>query len=121
MASEDEPVSPDEAVLRLIWVDYFKPDLAACLSDPRDALKVIAAEKRDRYAIALLPVAELSKFALTVQPAKIVEVPGHAVLPELNIVACKANRVVCKTLQKQLAEIASRMVVHRPGSPNQIQ
>lgn len=83
MKSEEDPVTPDESVLRLIWIDYFKPDLAmsvqpgafeprkneidgisvfriACLNDPRDALAVIAEEKREKYAIAVLPVAGLA-------------------------------------------------------------
>ena len=79
-----------------------------------DAVEVIAEEKRDLYAIALLKVADLLALALTVRPAKIDIVPGHAVIPELNIVNCKADRVRCKTLQKQLAEIASRKIIRRP-------
>lgn len=137
--NEDEPVLPDEMVVRLIWCDYFKPGLdlpiqpgafeprknetdgisvfrLACLSDARDALAVIGENKRDKYAIALLPIAELSALGLTIQPAKIAKVSGHAVLPELNMVSCKADRLRCKTLQRQLAEIASRNIVHRPAS-----
>src|SRR5437763_16920 len=111
MKNEDDPISSDEMVIRLIWCDYFKPELnlpiqpgafeprknetdgisffrLACLSDPRDALNVIAEEKRERYAVALLPIAELTALGLTVQPAKIAKVPGHAVVAELNIVNC---------------------------------
>src|ERR1035438_307637 len=103
MKNEDDPVLPDESVLRLIWCDYFKPGLKlpiqsgafephkndtdgisvfrlACLSDPRDALVVIAEDKREKYTIVLLPVAELFALGLTVQPAKIAQVPGHAVV-----------------------------------------
>ena len=138
MRSEDEPVLQDESVGRLIWIDYFKPQLdlivqpgafeprknetdgisvfrLACLSDPRDILAIIAVEKQPKYAIAVLPVVDLSTLGLTVQPAKIETVPGHAVLPELNIVNYQADKPRCKTVQKQLAEIASRNIVHRPA------
>jgi hypothetical protein len=86
----------------------------ACLSEPCDALAVITEEKRGRYAIALLPVAELSALGLTVQPAKIANVPGHAVVSELNSVSCKADKARCKLLQRQMAAIASRNIVHLP-------
>jgi hypothetical protein len=83
LKNEDEPIQPDECVVRLIWQDYFQPELAlpiqpgafeprknetdgisvfrlACLKDARDALAVIAEEKREKYAIAVLSVAEIS-------------------------------------------------------------
>ena len=136
--SEEEPISPDESVLRLIWGDYFKPGLAlsvqpaafephkndtdgisvfrlACLSNPGEALAVIADGKRERYATVSLPIAELAALGLTVRPDKIAKVPGHAVVPELNIESCRADKPRCKTLQKQLAESASRNIVHRPA------
>lgn len=118
--------------------DYFKPGLAltvqpaafephkndtdgisvfrlACLTDPGEALAVIANEKREKYAIASLSIAELTSLGLTVQPDKIAKVPGHAVVSEMNILSCKADKARCKTLQKQLAELASRNIVHRPA------
>jgi hypothetical protein len=139
LKDENEPIQPDESVVRLIWQDFFRPELAlpiqpgafeprknetdgisvfrlACLNDARDALAVIAEEKREKYAIAVVPIAELSALGLTIQPARIAKVPGHAVLLELNIVACKADKARCKTLQKSLAVIASRNILHRPAS-----
>lgn len=139
MRQEDEPVLPEESVLRLIWRDYFRPGLdlevqpaafeprknesdgisvfrLACLDNPSDALAVIAEDKRDKYAIAVLPVAAVLALGLTVNPAKIAAVPGHAVLPELSAPSCKADKARCKTLQKKLAEIASLAIVHRPAT-----
>ncbi len=139
MKQEDEPVEPGETVLRLIWSDFLKPGLdmpvqpgafeprknetdgisvfrAACLADASLTLEVIAEEKRGKYAIASLLVSELSMLGLTVVPARIEKVPGHAVLVELNIVNCKADKPRCRALQKQLAEIASRSIVRLPAS-----
>ncbi|MBI3822719.1 MAG: hypothetical protein HY289_08565 [Planctomycetes bacterium] len=139
MRQEDEPVLPEESVLRLIWRDFFKPDLdlavqpaafeprknevdgisvfrLECVDNPRDVLAVIADEKRDKYAIAVLPVTAIIALGLTVQPSKIAKVSGHAILPELNAVRCKADRARCKAFQKSLAEIASLSIVHRPVS-----
>jgi hypothetical protein len=131
MKSEDEPVTPDELVVRLIWHQFLRPNepvpvqpvafkprddetegisvfRLACLSDPRDALAAMLPEKRDRYAIAVLPVAELLALGLSVKPAKIESVPGHAVIPELNITAVKAGRLWWKELQLKLVELAAK-------------
>lgn len=101
MKNEDDPVLPGEMLVRLVWHDYFKPGLdlsiqpgafeprknetdgislfrLACMADPRDALSVIAEDKREKYAIAMLPAAELAALGLTVQPSKIAKVPGIA-------------------------------------------
>lgn len=137
MKDESDPVTPDEVVVRLIWTFNFKPALsqpvlreafepkghetdgvsvfrAACLSSPEQALDALSPDKRDKYAIALLPVSEIEKLGLTVQPAKIDTVPGHAVLPELNIVAWKADKARWRAIQAQLAAIASGNIVRPP-------
>jgi hypothetical protein len=134
---EKESIQPHESVVRLIWQDYFQPELAmpvqpgafeprknetdgisvfrlACLNDVRDVLAVITEEKREKYAIAALPVAEITALGLTVKPAPIAKVPGHAVLLELNVVTCKADKARCKSMQKSLAVVASRSILHRP-------
>lgn len=125
-------------MVRLVWGDYYKSDLPlpvqpaafeprktetdgisvfrlACLNAPEDALAVIAAEKRARYAIALVPVSEIQALGMSVQPAPIPELPGHAVLPELNVLNAKADKVRWRTVQKQLAAVASRNVI--PPAP----
>ena len=137
MKAEDEPVTPDELVIRLIWKQYYNPDLAlpiqqgafsprpdetdgisifraACVGSPEDVLTVFAADKQDGYAIALLPVSELTTLGLSVQPAKIDAVPGHAVVPELNIVATTAAKPRWRIIQKQLAALANDRIVRPP-------
>jgi hypothetical protein len=106
MKREDEPVTDDEFILRLVWTTRYKPELVqpvvkeafeprksetdgisvfrmSCLLSPEQALNVIAFDKRDRYALVVLPVAEVVKLGLTILPAPIADVPGHAVVPEL--------------------------------------
>jgi hypothetical protein len=70
--------------------------------------------KRDGYAIALLPVSELLNLGLTVLPARIDTVPGHAVLPELNVADWKADKARWRVVQSQLAAIASGNIVRAP-------
>jgi len=137
LKNEADPVTPDEFVLRLIWTTHYKAARevvlreqafeprsnetdgisvfrVACLAIPEDALAVMAPEKRDRYALALLPVSELLLLGLTVQPSPIKSVLGHAVLPELNIVSTKADRPHWRTIQKSLAIIASKYTLRSP-------
>ena len=131
MKDEGLPVSADEFVLRLIWTSFYQPSRVvpvsdrafmprasetdgisvfrvACLNDPMDVLTVIAPEKREKYGLARLAVAELMAIGLSVQPAKIEALPGHAVIPELNFTACTANPVKCLEFQKQIAVLAAR-------------
>ena len=138
MIGEHDPVAPDEVVVRLVWTDYYSAGVvppvlsraflpradetdgisvfrAACLADPADALGVIAEAKRDKYAIALLPVPGLLALVLTVRPAPIAAVPGHAVLPELNVTAVRAGKDRWKAVMAQLAELASANVIRRPA------
>lgn len=134
MKGEGEPVTPDEFVIRLVWGAFLRPGepvpvqpvafkprddetdgisvfRLACLNDPKDALIAMAPEKRDRYAIAMIPVSELLALGLSVMPAKIDTVPGHAVLPELNITAVNANRSWWKVLQLQLVALAAKTLI----------
>lgn len=137
MKGEHEPVTPEEFVIRLIWKSYYDPTQprpiqsggfspkpnetdgisvfrAACVATPEDVLAVFAPEKRDGYAIALLPVAELTALGLTVQTVKIDAVPGHAVLPELNIGASKAAKAKWRDTQKLMAALANIRIVRVP-------
>lgn len=139
MKSENEPVSADEQVLRLIHPIYYKEDLplpiqpeafrpldsgeeglsvfrVACLNDPLDILAVVAEKKRPLYHIARLAFADLKTLGLSVLPDPIPAVPGHAILPELNSLAYRQNKVFWKQVQQRLAELASRDLVHRAGS-----
>lgn len=137
MTPETDPVSPDESVIRLVWTGFYDPALdfpvlpaafrpradeadgisvfrAACVAAPEDVLAVIAAEKRDRYGIVLLRVADLAALELSVHPAPIPTVPGHAVLPELNIVLAKTDRDRCLGIQADLARLAHDRIVRAP-------
>ncbi len=139
MKDEDEPVTPDESVVRLVWGAFLRPGepvpvqpvafkprddetdgisvfRAACLNDPKDALAAMTPDKRARYAIAVIPVAELLALGLSVKPAKIDAVPGHAVIPELNITAVKSDRAWWKVLQLQLVELAAKNLIP-PAEP----
>lgn len=134
MKDENAPVSPDEVVVRLVWTDFYKPNLAvpvrdraflprasddtglsvfrlACLADARDALAAIAPDKRDKYALALIPVAELTALGLSVEPAKIDAAPGHAVIPELNSGLLAADPGKCAEFQHKLAAVAAKNLI----------
>lgn len=134
MKDERAPVSPDEVVVRLIWKDYYRPNEArpvrdraflprpsddtglsvfrlACLGGARDALVVMAPEKRDQYALALLPVADLLALGLSVEPAKIDTVPGHAVIPELNSALATSDAKRCADIQKALVALAAKNLI----------
>lgn len=141
MKDESSPITPDEDVIRLIWEAFYQPDphakisesafkpradetdgisvfRAACLADPRDVLAVMAPERQSKYVLALLPVAEIIALGLTVQPAKIEQVSGHAVIPELNIDAFTADSRSSRVIQKALAAIAARNVIPPAGDAN---
>ena len=84
---------------------------AACLANPQEVLAAMTPEKRGRYVLALLPVAEVLALGLTVEPTKIESVRGHAVLPELTIDFHTSDRMRCREIQRQLAAIASKNVI----------
>lgn len=139
MKAEDEPVSADESVVRLVWHEFLRPGQpvpilpvafkpranefdgisvfrAACLGDPAGALAAVLPEKRGGYAVAVIPLAELASLGLTIRPSKIDRVPGHAVIPELNIVAVDADRTRWKAVQIALAQLAAKRLIP-PASP----
>ena len=138
MKPESEPVSDDELVLRLIWHAFFRPaaDLCvlprafhprddemtgisvyrvACLDRPVDVLAVIAPEKRNSYYLAALAVTDLHALGITVVPDQIPEVPGHALLLEVNSTAIAADKGKWKPILESLARLASRTVIHEPS------
>ena len=137
MKHESEPIAADEMLVRLVWGQYFERKMpcavkeraffpkenetdgisvfrAACLANPEEALAVIAPAKRDLYGIVLLSVADVLNLGLSVQPAPIAELPGHAVLPELNIIAANSDRQGTSNIQQALAKLANRNVIRRP-------
>ena len=137
MKDQHSPITPDEVLLRLIWWMHYKPKApirvrldafepkrdetdgislfrAACLSTPAAALGAFAEDKRELYAIATLLAAEVMSYGVTIEPAPIDAVPGHAVIPELNIVAFQANKQHWRVVMTKLAELASREIIREP-------
>jgi hypothetical protein len=136
--TETAPVAPDELFVRLVWEDRvtdrvpiispnaFEPrkdeteDISlfrlACLADATAALGAIAEEKRDRYALVLVPLSALTEQGLSVRPDPISEVPGHVVVPELNSTDYRANKARFTPMKLRLAEVASANIVCRPGA-----
>lgn len=137
MKHENEPIAADELVVRLIWGQFFEKKSpsavkerafapkdqetdgisvfrASCLTNPEDVLNVITPAKRDLYGVVLLTVADVTDLGLSVQPAPILELPGHAVIPELNIAAANNDRSVTSNLQQALARLANQNVIRRP-------
>jgi len=131
---EAEPVSPDERVVRLIWREFLRPGEIVpiqpvafkpranepegisvfrleCMKDPTEALAVMVPAKRGGYAIAVLAVAELLALGLSVKPAKIDEVPGHALIPELSIAAVQATDANWKAVRIALAQLGSKNLI----------
>ena len=140
MKDEASPVSPDEIVVRLIWKDFYRPGTnetvldrgflprsneragisvfrLACLADPTDALKVMAPEKRGGYAMGLVPVAELTALGLSVEPDKVDEVPGHALIPELSAALFVDDPARCRDLQHRLAVLAAKNLIAPADAP----
>jgi hypothetical protein len=139
MKPETDPIGDEEWLLRLVWEDRFvarqppispnafeprdgrSPDIdgvslfrEACVNDPTDILAVVAPDKQGRYGIVKVPVNMLAGLGLTVRPSKIPEVPGHVVLPELNITAYKADEASFTPIKACLAKTASENIVRRP-------
>ncbi|MBI3821687.1 MAG: hypothetical protein HY289_03295 [Planctomycetes bacterium] len=136
MKAETESISEDEWLIRLVWHDRltnrvpiispnaFEPrDTETdgislyrldCLRDPTDALIPIAEAKRPRYAIVKIPASLLKSLGLTAQPNPRQDVPGHIVIPELNIIDYKRDKARFTPIKLRLAEAASENIVRRP-------
>ena len=134
---ETDPVAPDEMLVRLVWKSFYKPAdrvavrpsaftaradetegislfRLACLPSAEAALAVMAPEKQGRYAVTLIPAAEVFGLGLTVTPAPIPTVPGHAVIPELNCVTETTDSMRVQNAKLKLAELATANVVRPP-------
>jgi hypothetical protein len=136
MKAESDPITEDEWVVRLVWetkvkstelriaaaafeplrndtdgLSFFR---LACLNDPADALLAIAESKRAHYAICKVPVSLLATLCLSLRPAPIEQVPGHVVMPEINIADYKADKNRFASLKLDLADIASKNFIRLP-------
>src|SRR5437660_1137337 len=135
MSTDATPAGEGEFVFRLIHSTYFNAHLSlpvqpaafrplddepegisviqASLASVEQALEVVPEGKRDRYCVARIPVAELRAIGLSISPDA--DGSAHAVIPELNSTAYRQDKPKWKLIQKVLAEIASRNIVHRLG------
>ncbi len=136
MKAETDPITQDEWLIRLVWETKVKrqePLIAAaafeplkndtdglslfrvaCLNDPADALLAVAEDKRPRYGIVQIPVSLLTDLGLSVRPAPIEGVPGHVVVPEINIADYTADKSRFTPIKLRLAEVASENIIRRP-------
>jgi hypothetical protein len=137
MTADEAPVAEDEWVLRLIAPAYYRAGLPlpiqpeafrpldkgeagisvfrARFADPLQALTVVAESKRHGYYVARLAVLDLLALGLSVRPDPIEKAPGHAIIPELNTADYQGKKAFWKVVQRQLAELASKDIVHRPS------
>jgi hypothetical protein len=135
MKLETDPLTDDEAVLRLVHLSRYDPRAPSpvvapdflrpterdttgvsvfrdqCLSSPEQALLAVPDAKRMLYSIVKLPIALLQSYGLSVIPDPIEEAPGHMVIPELSIERYKANKESLKKVQLLLAQFAVSSVV----------
>ena len=137
MKREDEPISDDEWLVRLVWEDRFDPVgipiispksflprkdevggisffRRACLLDPVDALNVIQEEKQVRYAVVLVSVASIRALGFTVEADPIDATLGHVVVPEININSYKSDKNRFAENFLRLAFEASANILRRP-------
>jgi hypothetical protein len=137
MKSEDEPITEDEFILRLIRPKLLKPRLPipivaeafrpssgdddgisvvreACISTCTEALNLIEdEEKRRGYSIARLRIIDILGLNLTVRPDRHPKVAGHGVIPQMNSVEYPKNKGLLKPIQARLAALASKDIVYR--------
>ena len=87
---------------------------ASCVAAPEAVLAVFAESKRSLYALVAISVSDIYAMGLSVEPASIAEVSGHALIPELNAEICKADKQWCDGIKKGLAILASNRVLRAP-------
>ncbi len=137
LKSESDAITSDEWLIRLVWherVTNRDPVIApssfeprenetsgislyrrSCLAEPTDALIPFPdPAKRDRYAIVLVSVRLIEQTGCTVRSDPRFDVPGHVLIPEINITAFKADRQRYRSLTRDLATEASDHIIRRP-------
>jgi hypothetical protein len=137
MSPERSVLPPDEFVLRRIHkhqVDAGPPAVVSYTGfrptpEDTDGLSVYRAmlvtpaqaaaggRKPGEYYVARLAVGDLQSLGLTVLIDERTEgPPGHALIPELSLEACRRDKAKLRAIQVRLAELASGCVVHRPDA-----
>lgn len=134
MTDQQDPISPDEYVLRRIPKDKsrYNPSLPEPVQriafEPSkwdvdgisvfrelfvsaDAL-VKAGTNNNGYCVTRLSVSELIALGLTIVPdPRNEQPPGHAIIPELSISEWNQNKTKCKEIQRKLAKLAGMNII----------
>jgi hypothetical protein len=133
MIQEHDAVEASEYILRRIHKDHYNASLPAPVlrlafqpsKADVDGLSVfrerfITAAELARlgrtpgaYYVARLLVAALHDLGLTIIPAPVIGLPGHAIIPELNFSAYRQDKKRLDALQVQLARLAGSAIVHQ--------
>lgn len=138
MTDQQDPISPDEYVLRRIPKDKNRYDPS--LNEPVqriafepskwdiDGISVFrerfvsatdlakAGTNNNGYCVARLSVSNLFALGLTIVPdPRDDQPPGHALIPELSISEMKQNKTKCKETQRELSKLAGRNIIFETG------
>lgn len=138
MKSESDAITDDEFLLRRVHKSRFKTEKCpvispssfeprlkgpktrdadtdgislfreACLSSPEDCLAKIPDEKRSEWGLVRIPVHELKKIDLTVQPSPDDRILGHVVIPEMSASEFENNGDFVRSRMDHLARICSQ-------------
>ncbi len=99
------PAEKDTDGLSVYFADQVEPALLAA-----------SARKPDECFVVRLLLDVVLKLGFTVVPCEDPGgPPGHAVIPELSFSAYESCKQRWKPLQEELARLATRDIVHRPG------
>ena len=136
MTSQQDPISPDEYVLRRIPKDKNRYDPS--LLEPVQRLSFEPSERdingisifRELFVsaeavakagtgvngccVARLRVSDFIALGLTIVPdPQDDQLPGHAIIPELSFQQMKINKSKCKEIQRNLAKLAGANIVFK--------
>lgn len=139
MKPESSPIDDDEWLLRIVFEDRFRPDgvslsprtfepregrspdtdgislfRESCLDKPADVLAILPEDKKPKNGVVRIKVSLLKALGFTVEPKKDEKLPGHVVVPQLNIDDYKKNKKAFTPKLKTLADAAHANIVLRP-------
>lgn len=137
MSQGQNPIAPDEFVLRRVHKNHVDPGPPVVISyvgfrptpDDTEGLSVYrerlvtAAEvaasgrKAGEYSVARLSVRDLHALGLSVVADEQTPGPaGHALIPELSFPVCQRDKLRLRETQVRLAALASPHIVQHPSS-----
>ena len=143
MKPESSPIEDDEWLLRIVFEDRFRPDgvslsprtfepregrspdtdgislfRESCLENPADVLSILPDAAKPKNGVVRIPIALLHELGFTVRAKKEEKLPGHVVIPELNIMAYKSRKNAFTAALKTIADVAHANLVIRPSRPD---